>query len=133
MILEFTNEAEGDLEQIADYIAEHNPRRALSFIRELRSRCEDLVNNPNSFALVPRYEPLGIRRREPHRVCRRLHVWMPRFMQAVFEHFRHVFGCAHVSGLSRDIRCSRWPSWRFADQAQINLTSFPLLEPRCIS
>ena len=47
MILEFTSEAEGDLEQIADYIAEHNPRRALSFIRELRSRCEDLISNPN--------------------------------------------------------------------------------------
>ena len=63
MILEFTSEAEGDLEQIADYIAEHNPRRALSFIRELRSRCEDLILHPNSFALVPRYEQHGIRRR----------------------------------------------------------------------
>lgn len=63
MILEFTSEAEGDLEQIADYIAEHNPRRALSFIRELRSRCEDLISHPNSFALVPRYEHHGIRRR----------------------------------------------------------------------
>lgn len=37
MILEFTSEAKGDLEQIADYIAERNPRRALSFIRELLS------------------------------------------------------------------------------------------------
>ncbi|UXS05310.1 type II toxin-antitoxin system RelE/ParE family toxin (plasmid) [Agrobacterium tumefaciens] len=55
-------EAEGDLEQIADYIAEHNPRRALSFIRELRSRCEDLIQNPNGFALVPRYEHHRIRR-----------------------------------------------------------------------
>lgn len=63
MILEFTREAEGDLEQIADYIAEHNPRRALSFIGELRSRCEDLISHPNSFALVPRYEHHGIRRR----------------------------------------------------------------------
>jgi hypothetical protein len=70
---------------------------------------------------------------EPHRVCRRLQVWMPRLMQAVFEHFRHVIGCGHVSGLSRDTRCSRWPSWRYAEQAQINLTSFSLLEPRCIS
>jgi toxin ParE1/3/4 len=59
MILEFTSEAEGDLEEIA----EHNPRRALSFIRELRSRCEDLISHPNSFALVPRYEDHGIRRR----------------------------------------------------------------------
>ncbi|MDR9805620.1 type II toxin-antitoxin system RelE/ParE family toxin [Rhizobium hidalgonense] len=62
MILEFSSEAENDLEQIADYIAEHNLRRALSFIRELRSRCVDLVDSPNSFALVPRYEHHGIRR-----------------------------------------------------------------------
>jgi len=63
MILEFTSEAESDLEQIADYIAKDNPRRALSFVRELRSKCEDLVNSPNGFALVPRYEHHGIRRR----------------------------------------------------------------------
>lgn len=63
MILELSSEAESDLEQIADYIAQDNPRRALSFIRELRSKCEDLVDNPNSFALVPRYERHGIRRR----------------------------------------------------------------------
>lgn len=63
MILEFSSEAENDLEQIADYIAERNPQRALSFIRELRSKCEDLVDNPNGFTLVPRYEHHGIRRR----------------------------------------------------------------------
>nr|WP_075293184.1 type II toxin-antitoxin system RelE/ParE family toxin [Pararhizobium arenae] len=63
MILEFTSEAEGDLEQIAYDIAEHNPRRAHSFVRELRSRCEDLISHPNSFALVPRYQQHGIRRR----------------------------------------------------------------------
>jgi plasmid stabilization system protein ParE len=63
MILEFSSEAENDLEQIADYIAQDNPRRALSFIRELRSKCNDLVDNPNSFALVPRYERHGLRRR----------------------------------------------------------------------
>jgi toxin ParE1/3/4 len=38
MILEFSNEAESDLEQIADYIAADDPRRALSFVRELRSK-----------------------------------------------------------------------------------------------
>lgn len=63
MILEFSREAENDLEQIADYIAERNPRRALSFLRELRSICEDIVFNPNAFALVPRYEHHQIRRR----------------------------------------------------------------------
>lgn len=63
MILEFSYEAENDLEQIADYIAQDNPRRALSFVRELRSKCEDLVDTPNGFALVPRYEHQRIRRR----------------------------------------------------------------------
>lgn len=63
MILELSNEAENDLEQIADYIAEHNPQRALSFIRELRSKCEELVDVSNGFAFVPRYEHHGIRRR----------------------------------------------------------------------
>lgn len=63
MNLEFSNEAESDLEQITDYIARDNPWRALSFVRELRSKCEDLADSPNGFALVPRYEHHGIRRR----------------------------------------------------------------------
>ena len=63
MILEFSDEAEQDLEQIADYIARDNPRRALSFILELRTRCEELLDTPNGFAIVPRYERYGIRRR----------------------------------------------------------------------
>jgi plasmid stabilization system protein ParE len=63
MILELSDEAEQDLEQIADYIARDNPRRALSFILELRTRCEELLDTPNGFAIVPRYERYGIRRR----------------------------------------------------------------------
>ncbi len=63
MILEFSNEAESDLEQIADYIARDNPWRALSFVRELRGKCEDLADSPNGFGLVPRYEHHGVRRR----------------------------------------------------------------------
>jgi toxin ParE1/3/4 len=63
MTLEFSREAERDLEHIADYIAEHNPQRAVSFIRELRSSCDGIVENPNGFAVVPRYEHYGIRRR----------------------------------------------------------------------
>ena len=34
----FSPMAELDLEEIADFIARDNPRRALSFIRELRER-----------------------------------------------------------------------------------------------
>ncbi len=63
MIVEFSGEAESDLEQIVDYIVKDNPRRALSFVQELRGKCEALADNPLAFPLVPRYEGFGIRRR----------------------------------------------------------------------
>lgn len=61
MIVAFSGEAEVDLEEIADHIARNNPRRALSFIRELRSKCAELATVPNAFTLVPRYERHNIR------------------------------------------------------------------------
>lgn len=45
------------------YIANDNPRRALSFVQELRGKCEALAYNPLVFPLVLRYEGHGIRRR----------------------------------------------------------------------
>ncbi|WP_408914414.1 type II toxin-antitoxin system RelE/ParE family toxin [Brucella pseudogrignonensis] len=63
MIVEFSGEAENDLEQIVDYIAKDNPLRALSFVQELRSKCEALAYSPLAFPLVPRYESYDIRRR----------------------------------------------------------------------
>jgi plasmid stabilization system protein ParE len=36
MIVELTDEAEQDLERIADRIAEDNPLRAISFVEQLR-------------------------------------------------------------------------------------------------
>lgn len=63
MIVIITDEAEADLEHIADHIAEDSPLRALSFTRELRDCCERLADMPESFPLVPRYEHTGVRRR----------------------------------------------------------------------
>ena len=63
MIVTITAEAEADLEQIATYVAEQSPRSALELVRELRERCESLVDAPRGYPLVPRYEHLGIRRR----------------------------------------------------------------------
>jgi toxin ParE1/3/4 len=63
MIVEFSDEVESDLEQIADYIAKDSPRRALSFVQELRGKCEALAATPKGLPLVPRYEQHGIRRR----------------------------------------------------------------------
>ncbi len=63
MIVVLTAEAERDLESIGDYIAQDNPARALTFIRELREQCEGLAEFPKRFPLVPRYEAMGVRRR----------------------------------------------------------------------
>jgi toxin ParE1/3/4 len=63
MIVELTAAAEADLEAIGDYIARHNPVRALSFVRELYLRCLDIADMPEAWPVVPRYEHHGIRRR----------------------------------------------------------------------
>lgn len=45
----FSLRAERDLEEIADYIAQDNPRRALSFIAELRAHCARIADAPLAF------------------------------------------------------------------------------------
>jgi toxin ParE1/3/4 len=62
MIVVITADAETDLERIGDAIAQHNPARALTFVQELRLKCDTLALAPRRFALVPRYEHTGIRR-----------------------------------------------------------------------
>lgn len=51
--LAFTSLAEQDLEAIADYIAEDNLVRALSFVRELRAQCQRITLNPSGYRLRP--------------------------------------------------------------------------------
>jgi toxin ParE1/3/4 len=58
----FTRAARADLEDIGNYIARGNPRRALSFARELRAAALALADTPQAFPLVPRHEHHGIRR-----------------------------------------------------------------------
>lgn len=52
----FSVKAEHDLEQIGDYIAKDNPHQALSFIRELRERCQHIGQFPESYR---RFSELG--------------------------------------------------------------------------
>ena len=59
----FTQSAKIDLEQIGDYIARDNPKRALSFVQELRSAALTLAGTPRALPVVPRYEGYAIRRR----------------------------------------------------------------------
>lgn len=63
IVVRLTPLAEAELEGIADYIARDNPRRALSFVQDLRDRCLSLADMPLAFPLVPRYEDRGIRHR----------------------------------------------------------------------
>jgi toxin ParE1/3/4 len=43
--------AERDLEAIADYIAEDNPSRALTFVTQLRDQCAAIAKAPQAFRL----------------------------------------------------------------------------------
>ncbi|MBE7197719.1 MAG: type II toxin-antitoxin system RelE/ParE family toxin [Parafilimonas terrae] len=63
MIVVITDEAENDLEQIGDFIAQDNPRRAISFVKELVDRCHRLTEMPRGYPLLPGWEDVGIRRR----------------------------------------------------------------------
>jgi len=49
----FSRLAEDDLEAIGDYIAHDNPRRALSFVHDMRDRCRAIVQNPKAAPLRP--------------------------------------------------------------------------------
>lgn len=49
----FLPAAVADLEEIGDYIARDNPRRAHSFIAELRRQCTKIATNPTGYRLRP--------------------------------------------------------------------------------
>jgi toxin ParE1/3/4 len=51
----FSTLADLDLEEIADYIARDNPRRALSFVGEIRDRCQQIVAFPEAAPPRPQY------------------------------------------------------------------------------
>lgn len=63
MKVSLTPAAEADLEAIGDWIAQDSPERALTFVAELREACLGLARLPEGYALVPRYERFGVRRR----------------------------------------------------------------------
>ena len=45
--------AERDLESIGDYIAKDSPRRALSFVTELRAQCTKVAASPQAYCQRP--------------------------------------------------------------------------------
>lgn len=59
--------AQADLVQIADYIAERNHNRSISFVLEIRQKIEGLGHMSEAFPLWERGAHLGIRRRSHKR------------------------------------------------------------------
>ncbi len=58
-----SSRAVADVAHIGRFIARDNPRRAMTFVNELRETAHRLGELPHGFPLVPRYERHGIRRR----------------------------------------------------------------------
>ncbi|HYF55901.1 MAG TPA: type II toxin-antitoxin system RelE/ParE family toxin [Salinarimonas sp.] len=54
--------AVADLERVGDSIARDNPRRALTFVQELRVTCLRLAQHPARYPLVAAHASTGIRR-----------------------------------------------------------------------
>ena len=55
--------AVADLAEIRDYISADNPDRAVTFVMEITAAGEAIADMPRAFALVPRLEHKGIRKR----------------------------------------------------------------------
>ena len=53
MRLEFSDFVESDLDEIAAYIAQDNPYRAVSFVQEIRTKFREIQRNPLLFQLRP--------------------------------------------------------------------------------
>ena len=53
MRLEISRFIEADLDAIADYIAQDNPRRALTFIEDIRAKFHDIQRTPLIYQLRP--------------------------------------------------------------------------------
>ena len=58
-----TEAARADLQVIGDHIAQDNPARARSFVKELIASAQAIGDAPRSSPLVPRSERFGVRRR----------------------------------------------------------------------
>jgi plasmid stabilization system protein ParE len=58
----YTGQARAELRQIGEWIGRDSPRRAASFLEELRARCRSLTTFPGRFPVVKRIEGVETRR-----------------------------------------------------------------------
>lgn len=69
----YSQKAEVDLEEIVGYIAQHNQRRAATFVAELRAAGMRIARTPRDSPLVAGFKARGLRRRSyrNHSICYR--------------------------------------------------------------
>jgi toxin ParE1/3/4 len=92
----FSRKAEDDLEAIADYIAQDNSVRALSFVQELRKQCVAIGQFPNSYT---RFVELGENARiMPYKN----YVVLYRVLDDAVSIERIIYGARDVVNLIRD-------------------------------
>lgn len=53
MRVELSHFMESDIEEIADWIAQDSPRRAISFIRQIREELRRIAEGPHRYQLRP--------------------------------------------------------------------------------
>ncbi len=58
----FSQRAEDDLDAIAEFIAVDNPARALSYIRDMRARCDTITQLPGAAMIVDRIDDVPVRK-----------------------------------------------------------------------
>ena len=86
MKLLFTPEARRDLEAIGDRIATENPRRAETFVEELKLSCFEILNFPEKYSLAQGYEKKGLRRKVHGNY---LIIYRIQLQQIVIIHIQH--------------------------------------------
>lgn len=57
-----TEQAEADLEALGDYIAQDNPARAVTFVQEVRERCDTIAATPEAAPVAFRIDGIAVRR-----------------------------------------------------------------------
>ncbi|SFB03677.1 Plasmid stabilization system protein ParE [Rhizobium sp. NFR07] len=62
MIVVFSTASRTDLDRIWSYIASDNPRRAITFVRQIVAQSKRLADMPRRYALIQGRETTGIRR-----------------------------------------------------------------------
>jgi len=92
--------AEQDMESIGDFTAQRDPKRAVSFVRELRDATEILGTFPEGFPFVPGFEQDGVRMH--------VHGRYVIYYRVITTEERVLVLCVLHSAQDRDVHLTGW-------------------------